>query len=81
MDIQEVSKDGRTIRFAIEGGNILIFDPVDSTKSKVFPLNPATETDYLPGSAEYINCVRGCYPLRNGSPKEYAYCLGLCCFG
>lgn len=82
MDIQQVSKDGMSIKFAVHGGQVIIFHPVTGEQVMVLPLDRLPDQvggDFAVQSKEsFLGCMKGCYDLKQGSPLEYAGCIALC---
>lgn len=82
MDQHQVHKNGITITYAVHEGNVVVFHPLTGEQALVIPLDGMPDQvggDFAVQSREtFLSCMKGCYPLKNGNPAEFAGCIALC---
>lgn len=80
MEMKQLTKNGRTVEYGIDGGHVVVRDPATGKELQRVPLASFKEEEQVEarGLSEFRTCMRGCYPLKSGDPGLFASCCAEC---
>jgi hypothetical protein len=80
MEMKRLTKNGRTVEYGIDGGDVVVRDAATGKELQRVSLASFKEEDEVGtrGFSEFRTCMRGCYPLKSGDPGLFAACCADC---
>ena len=78
METRQVTKNGITVTYAIEGDNVIIIGPSIGKQDKKVSLSKPPVKNQGESWDDFTHCFSGCYSLSKGDPWAMAGCIALC---
>jgi hypothetical protein len=80
MEMKQITRNGRTVEYGIDGDQMVFRDPATGKELHRVPLSAFKEEEQVGtrGTNEFKTCMRGCYPLKAGSPGLFFACCAEC---